>query len=102
MTTTPKSWATREQAQQWVAELRGTFEIDQSDPEKRIEDWPLHKISAYVYQDVGPEVLKVLLEEYTFRPDQLLDNAAELDRRRLPEVAAVLREMAELTSTNGD
>jgi hypothetical protein len=101
MVTTPKHWASREQAQEWVAEARRIpVEINQADPEKRIEDWPLHKIAAYVYQDVGPEVLKVLFED--FRPEDLLDSAAELDRRRLPEVAAVLREMAEVASANGE
>jgi len=101
MMTTPKHWATREQALHWLPEARAIVANEQDDP-KTFEEWPIHKIAAYVYQGAGPEALKVVLEECTFRPDQLRDNAAELDRRRLPEVAAVLRELAEAAPPDGE
>jgi hypothetical protein len=67
---------------------------DENDP---TESWPLHKYCVWLFNDPdgGPELLEVFLEHRgIIKYEELVDTAAELERRHFPHVAAVLRKVA--------
>ena len=66
--------------------------IGASDP---LNDWPVHKLAAWVYNDAGPDWLRALLKHADLRYEDLVDNAVELEKRHFPHVAAILRKVAQ-------
>jgi len=65
---------------------------DENDP---TESWPLDKYAVWLFNDPdgGPELLEVFCER-GIKFEELVDTAAELERRHFPHVAAVLRKVA--------
>ena len=66
---------------------------DENDP---TGSWPLDKYCVWLFNDPdgGPELLEVFCER-GIKFEDLVDTAAELERRHFPHVAAVLRKVAE-------
>jgi len=73
--------------------------IGASDP---LNNWPVHKLAAWVYNDAGPDWLTALLKHADLRYEDLVDNAAELERRHFPHIAAILRKAAENAKSQVD
>jgi hypothetical protein len=67
-------------------------ELIANDP---LNDWPVHKLVAWVYNDAGPDWLTAVLRHSDLRYEDLVDNAVELERRHFPHIAAILRKVAE-------
>jgi hypothetical protein len=75
---------------------------DENDP---TESWPLHKYCVWLFNDPdgGPELLEVFCEHRgIIKFEELVDTAAELERRHFPHVAAVLRKVAENAKSEVD
>ena len=62
--------------------------IGASDP---LDGWPVHKLAAWVYHGAGADWLTAMLKHADLRYEVLIDNAAELERRYLSHIAAILR-----------
>ena len=81
-----------------VAALERELRVTEPEPIGAIDPldgWPVHKLAAWVYHGAGADWLTAMLKHADLRYEVLIDNAAELERRHFPHVAAVLRKVAE-------
>jgi hypothetical protein len=74
---------------------RRAAELDPVDPNDPLNGWPVHKLAAWVYNGAGADWLTAMLKCVGLRYEVLIDNAAELERRYLSHIAAILRKVAE-------
>jgi hypothetical protein len=88
-----------------VAALERELRVTEPDPvgsHDPLNDWPVHKLAAWVYNDAGPDWLTALLKHADLRYEDLVDNAAELERRHFPHIAEVLLKAAENARSHVD
>ena len=88
-----------------VAALERELRVTEPDPigaSDPLNDWPVHKLAAWVYNDAGPDWLTALLKHADLRYEVLTDNAAELECRHFPHIAAILRKAAETARSQVD
>ena len=80
-----------------VAALERELRVTEPEPIGAIDPldgWPVHKLAAWVYHGAGADWLTAMLKHADLRYEVLVDNAAELERRHFPHIAAILRKAA--------
>ena len=77
-------------------------ELDPVDPNDLLNGWPLHKLAAWVYNDAGADWLTASLKHAGCRYEDLVDNAAELQRRHFGHIAEILLKAADSARSHVD